>query len=266
MTSSSNAMTNAIRAYGETYSGDKVNLNKDIKRFAKYLKQILESPGRFIDFKASQEVINNMIYTSKGKVKMEGNFELNSTISKGWKLSGKAAYFVSMVGNDYGVYINFQNYPKKGKLYAPEGDGLELSDKIIGKPKMLTTHILDDDNLIELHGTSARANSLAGNDLFVIYATKSFLSGGKGEDSYRVAYPSEKTEVTINDFESSQDKIIISKNDVLKIETSMIGSNTRVDIGESTSILLAGVRLATEEIDFEIAKRNVNNLELTSLL
>ena len=69
---------------------------------------------------------------------MEGSFALTNIDSKGWDVSGKAGFLRSYVGNDYGVYINFQDYPSLGEWYDPNGGGLQLADKLIGKPKKFT--------------------------------------------------------------------------------------------------------------------------------
>ena len=258
-------MVNVIRAYGEERYGESVDLNKDIKKFAKFMKKVISRPGTYIDL--NQSNINNLISTEDSTVVMEGNFELNKKQGNDWKISGKAGYFKSYVGNDYGVYIDYQN-PDIGEWYSPKGNGIELSDKIIGKPKKLIKHIFNDDNLIAMHGVSAKANAMAGDDLFYIYAQKSTLRGGKGEDSYWIGDSSKKLEVIIKDFEQDEDKIIITDKDVLGIETTKIGNNTRIDIGNRASILLNGVRLDSDDIDFNINNNitDTNGVSLLSML
>ena len=254
-----------MRLFGERIYGHKVDLNKDVKKLARYMRDFVESPGEYIDFSYPSSA-GKLIYTKKGKVTMEGSFSLTSIDSKGWNIAGKAGYLKSHVGNDYGVYINFQDDPSPGEWYDPNGGGLQLADKLIGKPKKFTKHILNDDNFIALHGVKAKASAMKGDDFFMVDAKKSTLKGGKGSDSYWFSDWAGEKESTILDFDPSKDKIIISKDDAFDITTGMIGGNTIVSISDTASVLLKGVRLKTEEINFEITKRDFDGFDLLSML
>ena len=125
---------------------------------------------------------------------------------------------------------------------------------------------LNDDNFIALHGVKAKASAMKGDDFFLVDAKKSTLKGGKGSDSYWFSDWAGEKESTILDFDPGKDKIIVSKDDAFDITTGLIGANTIVNISDTASVLLKGVRLDTEEINFEITKRDFDGFDLLSML
>ena len=256
-------MANAIRAYGETRYKENVNLNKDLLKFSKYLKRFIASPQDFID--SNYASIGKYLRTNKSKIEMEGNFELSVSSRKGFALRGNANYINSLVGNSYGVYMNFENYPDSSDWYDPEGNGIDLSDDIIGKPKKLIKSILQDDNFIELTGIKVSANSKGGNDQFFVDAHEATLTSGGGSDAFwfadKYAGPSDRQmEIVITDFAPKKDKIYINKDDAFRTTVMHIGENTLVQIGDIANVVLKGAAIYSQDLDIEFVAKQPYSL------
>ena len=209
--------------------------------------------------------IGRYLSTKKSKIEMEGNFELAVSSGKEFDLRGNANYIRSFVGTNYGVYMNFENYPDSNEWYDPEGNGIDLSDKIIGKPKKLIKSILEDNNFIELTGIKVSANSKGGDDHFFVDAHEAVLKSGGGSDAFwfadKYAGPNNQPmKIVIKDFDTTKDKIYINENDAFRTSAEYVGKNTLIQIGDLANVILKGTAIDLQDIDIQFVAKQPYSL------